>query len=271
MYRLIPDLTPSPENDLIRIGPARDGGYVVSENVSKTIDVLISTGVGEDVRFEMDFYEKFGSQGILVDPFVSQSVADQCSADLVLRKKLGPDKSLSSHESVSLTELVETAKKISGLERPQLCLKMDVEWDEWVVIEKTPSAVLCNFDQIILELHFIPVVPFLGPTLSSYFQSFQFLTQNKLNSQLAERYSQVIQKIANDFSCIQLHANNSLGIHSMFGEAVPYLLEATFVKKSLLQGEHIRQPQDPIRASLDFPNKNDRPELSGLYFQGRNG
>lgn len=124
-----------------------------------------------------------------------------------------------------------------------------------------------KFDQMLIEFHLVPVAPNLGLPLSSYFQTFQFLTANKINGELASRYSGVTAKLMEDFSCIHLHANNSLGVHSQFGEAVPYLLEATLVRNDLLSGSKWSSATSLHPEPMDVPNKPDRPDISGLEFQ----
>lgn len=267
------DLIPLLRQDLSigkrRVGPIEDGGYVVADRLSRYTDVLISAGVGEDVRFEADFYRRYGSKGILIDPYVSDEVAGGSSADLVLRAKVAAHSGSSSETSMSLEDLISKAKEVSGLSQPRLTLKMDIEWDEWDILDQVDAATLNKLDQILIEFHLVPVVPNLGLPLSGYFQTFQFLTANKINRELSKRYSLAIEKLQKEFSCIHLHANNSLGIHSQFGEAVPYLLEATFVRKNLLPAEGPSTRATLNTEPLDAPNKRNRPDISGLQFQRR--
>ena len=271
LSKLIPHLAIESTVRKRRVGPSEDGGYVVADELSGHTDVLVSAGVGEDVRFETDFYSRYASKGILIDPYVSTAVADESCAELVLRAKVGEHSGISSSGSFSLDELLEKAKLVSGLSDPRVTLKMDIEWDEWDVLEQASSDTLRRFDQILIEFHLVPVVPNLPHPLSGYFQTFQFLTANKINAEMAERYSQVMAKLQRDFSCIHLHANNSLGVHSYFGEAVPYLLEATFIRNDFAR---IQKPELEVQSEielLDAPNKLNRPDISGLQFQRRHG
>ena len=43
----------------IRLGPKKDGGYVVLKKFSKSIDTLFSFGVENNVDFEIDFQKRF--------------------------------------------------------------------------------------------------------------------------------------------------------------------------------------------------------------------
>lgn len=269
MSRLIPQLLIESAVSKRRVGPSEDGGYVVADELSGHSDVLISAGVGEDVRFETDFYKRYGSKGILIDPYVSSDVADASSAELVLRAKVAQTSGFPSGASFSLEELLEKAKIVSGHSKPRVTLKMDIEWDEWDVLAQASSDTLRRFDQILIEFHLVPVVPNLGLPLSGYFQTFQFLTANKMNAELYHRYSLAIAKLQKDFSCVHLHANNSLGVHSHFGEAVPFLLEATFVRNDFVPNQRQALEFPSGVASLDSPNKVNRPDIVGLDFQRR--
>ena len=41
--------------NLIRIGPKRDGGYVIDKRIIKAIDHIITCGLSDDWNFEKDF------------------------------------------------------------------------------------------------------------------------------------------------------------------------------------------------------------------------
>lgn len=104
-----------------------DGGYVISDEVSRHSDVLISAGVGEDIRFEADFYKRYGCKGLLIDPFVSDKVAEESSASLVLRSKVAGGLGSPSEDSMTLEALIDKAEQVSGKSQPRLSLKMDIE------------------------------------------------------------------------------------------------------------------------------------------------
>ena len=45
-------------NNLIRIGPKKDGGYVIDKRVIKKTNKIISCGLNDDWEFEKDFINK---------------------------------------------------------------------------------------------------------------------------------------------------------------------------------------------------------------------
>ena len=52
----------------VRIGPQRDGGYVVVDGVAANADVLVTYGVGWDTAFELDFRDRYGARVLMFDP-----------------------------------------------------------------------------------------------------------------------------------------------------------------------------------------------------------
>ena len=52
------NLRPIESNDLVRIGRANDGGYVVPKTIFKLCDGLLSYGINKDWSFEKDFSKK---------------------------------------------------------------------------------------------------------------------------------------------------------------------------------------------------------------------
>jgi hypothetical protein len=239
---------------------------VVLEEASASSDVLVSCGVGEDVRFERDFYDSFSASGILVDPYISDETVASARAEAVFAGELVGTHGVVIDPNVTMQDLVSVATRIAGQNNPRVTLKIDIEWDEWSMFETLDWNLMKNVDQMLVEFHFVPVEASLGKHLSPYFSSFQWLTSNKLNAELAMRYEKVVANIEKYFDCFHLHANNSIGVHSYFGETVPYLLEASFINKTWSAPGN-SDMSSSFNQPLDFPNKVDRPDISGLGFQ----
>ena len=51
-------LEPKPSNKLYRFGGARDGGYVLSENVPIFSEYLLSFGLGANIDFELSIKKR---------------------------------------------------------------------------------------------------------------------------------------------------------------------------------------------------------------------
>lgn len=52
----------------VRVGPRRDGGYVISDEIAANADVLLSYGVGWDTDFEVDFRDRYDVRVLMFDP-----------------------------------------------------------------------------------------------------------------------------------------------------------------------------------------------------------
>ena len=48
-------LKPIKNENLIRVGSEKDGGYIVDSNLIKNNDCLLSLGMGDDWSFELDY------------------------------------------------------------------------------------------------------------------------------------------------------------------------------------------------------------------------
>ena len=51
-------LKPIKNENLIRVGSEKDGGYIVDSNLIKNNDCLLSLGMGDDWSFELDYLKK---------------------------------------------------------------------------------------------------------------------------------------------------------------------------------------------------------------------
>ncbi len=60
------NLRPIEVQDLVRIGRANDGGYVVPKQIFKLCDGLLSYGINKDWTFEKDFLKKILKQLFIV-------------------------------------------------------------------------------------------------------------------------------------------------------------------------------------------------------------
>ena len=57
------EIYPHQFDDLIRVGPQADGGYVLTQRMFDRSDFLISCGLGYEFTFEIDFAKaKLGSE-----------------------------------------------------------------------------------------------------------------------------------------------------------------------------------------------------------------
>jgi hypothetical protein len=123
----------------------------------------------------------------------------------------------------------------------QAILKIDIDHDEWDVLDQTDEATLEAFTQIVCEFHWF------GRAFSE-----EWL-------QCATR---VLQKLNRRFQVVHVHANNCAPYALIAGTPLPAVLEVTYANREL----YMFQPTtEMFPGDLDSPNN---PNASD-YFLGR--
>lgn len=232
-----------------RLGNVGDGGYVVLQELCQKTTNLITVGVGDDIGFELDFMDKFNPEKILLfDPTIYEIKEDH--PKIIFHKK----------------EFSENIVKIPL----RSILKIDIEYDEWELLQNLSRATLEMFDQLLVEFHIIHAEPKKG--LSPYFSGVYQHACDKINQDLFLKYFSVVEKLNETFYIYHIHANNSLSNITLLGNigdipsvySIPPLLEVSFVHKSLVKDIKPFTGNLPV-TGLDFPNKSDRPDIIDWY------
>jgi tetratricopeptide (TPR) repeat protein len=206
--------------DKIRIGSAADGGYIQLNdftNISHAISLGISTDDNWDISLAL--------RGIPVDQF-DHSILEAPTSHRLLnfsRTKI------SAHRSAGTVTLEDIVAPYSRPGVPDLILKMDIESDEWDVLDNTSAEILSRFAQVICEYH-----------------SFHLLRE----SQFQMRARRVLEKLGRQFSVIHTHANNFGGVSTMAGKAIPHVLEVTYANRERYK---IEASDESLPTPLDFP------------------
>lgn len=236
----------------IRIGPKKDGGYVVlSENI-KNCNVLYSYGINDDVSFELDFVRVNPNCIIrLFDHTINELPEKNPSFNFI-------KEGIASEKKVNLDTLENHLYRFNDNLKFNKILKMDIEWNEWDVFEKMPNEIMCQFDQILCEFHFIPV--FYEQNHSEYFTKFHKLIYEQINQQLFEKYQKVLNKIFDKFYLFHLHINNSLPVNKILNNEFPPLVEMSLVNKKIINHPRFTLFKYPIE-NLDFPNKPYKSDI----------
>ena len=224
----------------IRVGPDHDGGYVVLKEICEQSDALYSYGIGDDVEFELDLLNRFLNiqKAFLFDPTIDG-----------LPKQNG--------RFVFVKEGIENSLKFFKFHKSPM-LKIDVEYNEWEALNKIAPLELYSASQIVIEFHLVHCEPREG--LTKYFNSFYSGVFEKFNEELFSAYLDILRKLKDSFHLVHIHPNNSLGMREMNGYLVPPLLECTFVHKNLVDNFVPAEYQGSVQG-LDYPNKNDRPDV----------
>jgi hypothetical protein len=208
----------------LRVGRANDGGYVMLDHFDG-IAAALSFGIGGDDSWDVAIADR----GIPVRQFDhtvsgAPTAHPRCSFS---RKRLvaTPDR----RDGVTL-------RAIADEQAGDLILKMDVDGDEWRVLDAADAATLSRFRQIVCELHRFRRLRFPGWT------------------RLANR---VLAKLAQSHVPVHIHSNNYQPLRWIVGLPVHDVIEVTFVRR---RDYKVRVSDETFPTELDQPNRPDRPD-----------
>ena len=213
---------------LIRLGPNRDGGYLVPDCLHDC-KYLFSIGVGSVSDFEMDFinYSKSpdynihnNRQAFLLDKleYTDQNYAlsnDEGILKNFENKWLGTK---NDDSTITLDNFVNSKEHIINGNK-NLVLQMDIEGNEYISIVATSDKTLSRFKILVFELHYLHYL------------------NNRIFSIL---FNSFMDKILENFILCHLHPNNGRSVINIHGVSIPKFLEATFIRKDqckLIEGE----------------------------------
>jgi len=224
--RLIGRLKPQyPPADLVRIGGAHDGGYLVPADID-TYDLLISPGVGETYEFDRHFFSR-GIDAVLVDA----SVDLPPQPHMVHLKKFVGGYSSEADQLISLAELLERY----GAGRSRSVLQMDIEGAEYEVLGATPEPTLSRFGVIAMEAHHLGGLCYRGmlPIIETAFD-----------------------RLLKNHFVAHIHVNNSGRVIPYGGMEIPDTLELTFVHRDFYRAT--------AEARFVSPHPLDAPSVATL-------
>ncbi len=187
--------------DLIRVGAARDGGYLIPDDLDG-IEYCLSPGVNTTADFEND----------LADHGIRSYLADySVSAPPITRPEFTFDKIFigGSDHGAFLTLSTWKESHLKGY-RGDLLLQMDIEGSEYGAILGTPDCLLDQFRIMVIEFH----------ELDRIFDSFSFGLINDCFERLL-RY----------FYVVHIHPNSWAHVTRQRDLAVPAAMEFTFLNK----------------------------------------
>jgi hypothetical protein len=255
-------LRPVQRADLMRVGPQRDGGYVVPGDLVRNSEHLLALGIGDDWQFEAGFARVNPRVRILgVDGSIGAGrFARECRASLLALLSFGvAEKARRRHwmqlrraahyfwffgwrhqhlrrmvgaESTPATVTIASLLGSLGAARPHgLFLKVDVEGAEYELIDAIAShatAIGC----IVMEFH--------------------------RTSRHAAAFNAAMDTLLRQFRLVHIHGNNYAPCDPVSG--FPDAVEITLVHERLCSGAPIPIDAEYPRAGLDYPNHPGRPD-----------
>jgi len=210
-----------------RFGNRFDGGYVMLYDFNGN-DALVSLGVGNDVTLEAEL-SKVIAKVHLYDHKVS-SLPQSVRNAVFHKEEIGYVK----ERAVTLEETILRLKPVGDL-----LLKMDIEGNEWEVLEGTIS--LGTFKQIVIEFHGL---------------------HRLINVDYFVKTVSALRKIHSTHAPVHLHANNYSSLAIIGNVAVPDIIEVTYVSRSRYKTTLF----EPLPgAEFDSPNSSLTPEIALLF------
>jgi hypothetical protein len=214
----------NPRIDLIRVGPKKDGGYLLPDDLDG-ISACFSPGVDVESRFELELAEK-GMEIFMADYSIDNPSIDHPSFHFT-KKFLGAD-------DLGNFMTMDTWANLNLLQddKSDLMLQMDIEGYEYETILSLSRPLLDRYRVIVIEFHNLDRI------LDRYFF-------NQLN--------RVFEKLLSHHSVVHLHPNNNGKSLNINGIEIPPFMEITLLRNDrFLSSDYF----------LDYPHSLDEPNVS---------
>jgi hypothetical protein len=187
--------------DLIRVGSPNDGGYLFPANLVDKFDMCISFGIGDNFDFESELAANgkiiYGVDGSIKDPGKTDVFRNFTSLYAA------------SHSDDRSVEINKFLQHLVSKDKAFI-LKIDVEGDEYEVINNITEDILKKPEIIIVEFHH----------LDSLYTPFGY-----------KIISSVFKKVLKYFYIAHIHPNNISVVYGPKGARIPNNLEITFVNR----------------------------------------
>ena len=215
----------------IRIGGNNDGGYLVPDDLDG-IKYCFSPGVGNVSKFEKELSER-KIKSFLTDFSVDQKFDDNPLIDFE-KKFLGP---ITHKNYINLKDWISS--KINYDNESDFMLQMDIEGDEYDVLQSIDIATLRKFRIILIEFHNV-----------------HYLFEDFYHHKIAK----IFKILSDNFFCSHIHPNNDVDfIVKSKNIIIPPVLEFSFLRKDRAKET---KKKDSFPVSLDQPNNPDKRDLS---------
>lgn len=240
----------------VRVGPNRDAGYVLVDEIAAQADVLLSYGVGFDTDFELDFLNRYRARILMFDPTMFPESWMRylltprkprslyralrrwryCRRWVKDREALGLfviDEGIASTSYDRYSTLADHFKRYDLTGR-NVFLKIDIEENEYEVLLDGLASELRSVSQIVVEFH----------ALSQRWSDLQVILRTTLAN----------------FRIVHVHGNNYGPLFAAGVQMVPEVIELTLVREDLLGTIEASNEIFPV-SGLDFPNRPGLPDF----------
>ena len=212
------------DHELIRVGLAGDGGYLLPDDIDE-ISAVFSPGVADVAEFETYFVSR-GVQCFLIDHTVDKAPIDN---EFICFEKIRLGVRTEPGVSTSLADWVQS-KAPEG----DLMLQIDVEGSEYEALLSTPPEVLNRFRHIIVEFH-----------------DFGWITSNFGSRIIAA----TLEKLLNSHVPVHAHPNNCCPPLKSKGVKIPNVVEVTFSRRDRVRAS---AGFSKLPHELDVPNTSGK-------------
>jgi glycosyltransferase involved in cell wall biosynthesis len=212
------------DHGMVRIGHDSDGGYVMLDDLDHQM-ICFSLGVGQEISWDTELANR-GADILQFDDGIDGPLISHPGFHF-WRVRVGTH---DSNNTVRLDTLVAAA----SLNGAYAVLKMDIEGNEWCVIDATDSAVLGQFAQIVVEFHGLSKI---------------------VDDTFNELVRRVWSRLCMTHFPIHLHGNNWGPSFALEDFECPDVLEVTFVSRRRYSPT---KEFSLARTELDKPNRSDR-------------
>jgi hypothetical protein len=211
----------------VRLGRPFDGGYVVLDDLDG-VSAALSLGVGPDVSWDLEM----AARGKFVYQYDHTVDSYRPASDLFIFRK----RRVGAVDDDARVSLDTVLKECMGDGHTDLILKMDIESDEWAVLDAVDSRLLQHCRQLVCEFHDLSKLAEVG------------------FSELAHR---CFEKLSDTFFVCHVHGNNWGGMRNVGNVVFPDVLEITFANRRRYEPRDIAEI---FPTALDMPNREGHPD-----------
>jgi hypothetical protein len=220
------------DSQLIRLGSSNDGGYLLVDDC-KISDVVLSLGIGDNNSFDFEIARRIKAVHMF-DHTINEPPKTIPNGYF---HRIG----ISDCASEKYTTIPQAILEYPSSQ--EFILKIDIEGDEWKVLDSLDVEFLLRFRQITGEFHGF----------------------HKLINQPDElsRTVRVLSKLVSNHKFVNLHANNWAKVEIIKGMLIPDVIEFTLAREDVISEVKSLEHLD---ISLNEPNNPDKSEIYlGLF------